>query len=45
MYLRTGRNLHAFMWKELPITEEVIARFEELGKEYKQPLMKNGPIL
>ena len=29
---------------EVPITEEVIARFKELGEEDKQQLMKNGPI-
>ena len=28
----------------MPITEELIARIEELGKEDKQPLMENGPI-
>ena len=26
------------------ITEEVIARVKEIGKEDKQPLMENGPI-
>ena len=44
MYLRTGRKLHGFLWTELTITEEVISRVEELGKEYEHPLMKNGPI-
>ena len=28
----------------MPITEEVITRIEELGKENKRPLMKNGPF-
>ena len=28
----------------MPKTEEVIARVKELGKEDKQPLMRNGPI-
>ena len=29
----------------MPITEEVITRVKELGKEDKQLLIKNGPIL
>ena len=44
MYLRTGRKLHDFIWTEFPITEEVITRVEELGKEDKHPLMENRPI-
>ena len=44
MFLRTGRKLHGFIWTYLPITKEVIARVEELGKEDKQPLMENGRI-
>ena len=32
MSIRTGRKLHGFVWKELPITEEVITRVEDLGK-------------
>ena len=28
----------------MPITEEVIARSEELGNKDKQPLMENRPI-
>ena len=44
MSLRTGRKLHNLIWIEFPITSEVITRFKELGKEDKQPLMKNGPI-
>ena len=45
MSLRTGRNIHGFIWTELPITEELIARVGELGKEDKQPLMENGQFL
>ena len=44
MSLRTGRKLHGFIWTEFTITEEIIVRVEELGKEDKQPLMENGPI-
>ena len=29
---------------ELPITEELIARVEELGKDDRYPLIKNGPV-
>ena len=28
----------------MPITEEVISRVKELGKDDKKPLMENGPI-
>ena len=42
MSLRTGKKLHSFIWTELPIIEEVITRADELGKEDKQQLMKNG---
>ena len=41
--LRTGRKLHGFIWT-VPITEELIARFKDLGEEDKQQLKKNGPI-
>ena len=44
MSIRTGRKLHGFVWKELPITEEVITRVEDLGKQDKQPLTEKGPI-
>ena len=44
MYLWTGRKIYGFIWTELPITEELITRVEDVGKEDKQPLMGNGPI-
>ena len=37
-------KLHGFIWTELPITEEVITRIKELGKEDKKLLMENGQI-
>ena len=33
-----------FIWTYLHLTEEVITRVKELGKEDKQPLMENRPI-
>ena len=44
MSLRTGKRLHGFIWNEVPVTEEVIDRVEQLGEEDGQPLMENGPI-
>ena len=44
MSLRTRCKLHGFIWAELTINKEVIARVEEFLKEDEQTLMKNGPI-
>ena len=44
MSLKTGHKLHGYHWVELPISDEVIDRVEELAEEQAQPLMDNGPI-
>ena len=44
MYLKTGHKLHGYHWVELPISDEVIDRVEQLADEQGQLLMENGPI-
>ena len=44
MSLKTGHKLHWYYWVELPITDEVIDRVEQLAAEQGQPLMENRPI-
>ena len=44
MSLKTGHKLHGYKWVELPISDEVIRRVEQLAAEQGQPLMENGPI-
>ena len=45
MSLYTGKKLHAYVWKELPIDEDVIERVEYLATKEKQPYhMDNNPI-
>ena len=45
MSLYTGKKLHAYVWKELPIDENVIERVEYLATKEKQPYhMDNNPI-
>ena len=41
MSLYTGRKIHAFGWKELPIHEDVINRVEQLAEEENQPTMND----
>ena len=41
MNLLTGWRLHAFIWKELPITTDVIAAVEKLGADQNQPVMND----
>ncbi len=43
--LRTGKRIHAYQWKELPIPDYVIERVEEMAKKEKQPKMRNGAPL
>jgi hypothetical protein len=42
MSLYSGKRIHGYKWKELPIDEYVIARVEELAKDQNQPLMHGG---
>ena len=44
MSLRTGKRLHGFIWNEVPITDEVISRVEQLGEEDGQLMMMDRPI-
>ena len=44
MSLRTGKRLHGFIWNEVPITDEVISRVEQLGEEDGQPMIMDEPI-
>ena len=45
MSLRAGRKIHGYTWEPVPVTDDVIARGDELGEEEGQPIMVNGPIL
>ena len=44
MSLKTRHKLHGYHWVELPISDDVIDRVEQLVQEQGQPLMDNGPI-
>ena len=37
MSILSGKRLHAYQWKELPITQDVIDRVHELGTQEHQP--------
>ena len=45
MSLKTDHKLHGYKWVELPISDEVISRVEQIAAEQGQPLMENDPIL
>ena len=42
MSLYSGKRIHSYEWKELPIDEEVITRVEELAEKEEAPEMKRG---
>ena len=42
MSLHTGKRIHGYHWKELPVDEYVIERVESLAKNEDQPIMHNG---
>ena len=42
MSLYSGKRIHGYKWKELPVDDYVIARVEELAEGEKQPLIRNG---
>ena len=42
MSLSTGKRLHCYQWKELPVTDYVIDRVEDLAAQENQPIMTNG---
>ena len=42
MSLYSGKRIHSYKWKELPIDDYMITRIEELAKMEKQPIMHNG---
>ena len=41
MSLESGRKLHGYKWKELPMDDWVIARVEEIAKKEGQPKLVN----
>ena len=45
MSLRTGKQIHAKQWTELPVTDEVVQRVEELADAAQIPEMVNGELL
>jgi hypothetical protein len=42
MSLYSGKRLHSYEWKELPIDDDVINRVEELANREDDPTMING---
>ena len=42
MSLSTGKRIHCYQWTELPITDFVVDRVEQLAALEKQPIMTNG---
>ena len=42
MYLATGKQLHSFICKELPINDQVISRLNDMATKEKQPEMTQG---
>ena len=44
MSLKTGMKLHGHIWTELPISDPIIERVEELGEADGQLFMASGPI-
>ena len=42
MSLHTGRRIHGYNWKELPIDEHVIERAESLAEVENQTIMHHG---
>ena len=42
MSLATRKQLHDFIWIELPINDKVISRVNDLSTKEKQPKMTKG---
>ena len=45
MSLYSGKRIHSYEWKELPIDEDVIDRVEELAETEEAPEMKRGYLI
>ena len=45
MSLATGKQLHDFIWTEIPLNDQVISRVNNLATKEKQPgITKGYPI-
>ena len=42
MSLVTGKQVHTYIWKEIPIHEQVMHRVDDLDTEENQPEMTKG---
>ena len=42
MSLYSGKRIHGYKWKELPIDDYVVSRVEELAEAEKQPIIHDG---
>ena len=42
MSLYSGKRIHSYKWRELPIDEETITRVEDLAENEEAPEMKRG---
>ena len=45
MSLHSGKRIHSYIWEELPVDNEVIARVEQLAVDEKQPIHNNDHLL
>ena len=37
----TGKRLHSYAWEELPVSDEIIERVEEIARQQQQPELVN----
>ena len=42
MSLSTGRHIHVYQWKEIPIDDYVLDHVEKSAEDEDQPVMTNG---
>ena len=42
MLLATGKHIYCFVWKELPISEDMIDRVHQLALDDEQPLVSTN---
>jgi len=45
MSLESGRKLHGYKWKELPMDDWVITRVEEIAKKEGQPKLVKKTLI
>ena len=43
--LVTGERIHSYVWRELPMTRDVIRTVEQIAKKEKQPLINKASLM